>query len=314
MKRTIAAWLKASALQMSRGEAGNPSPFRFSRKARRRFAMCSLLLALCATSAHAACLPSRWESDLGAPDHSRIFTGTLGKQRVRMLLHVDEKTGQWDGAYGYADQPGTLALTGSMLSGEPGAGMVLEEHDSSGRVTAHFSLLFFYPIPSWMTASGYKKGFSNTCDSLIGSWQAASGGKAFYVALRGGPDVSPSAKHDMASNDATAYQLKQAMLHDDRKAFVSLLHYPFCTSYGAIKAWFTPAEVLKHYHQIASMFEPDQWTRAIPHFRYVDFVNGSVVFYQGKVAMMCVGQCPVVPIASCSGFAAPEQKRQSGHP
>ena len=260
---------------------------------------CLALIVLCVPAARGACL--NWGHGMANPDTSNLFVGKIGDQSVAMLLHLNPKTGRFDGAYGYANQSDTSALTGSMLL--PGVGLVLDAHDKQGVVASHFSLLFFYPISTSTNLNFYKKWYINSCDTMTGIWQPSNGGNAKYVILFMSGQRKSSQTNTLKLNDATAYKLNMAIRKNDRKAFASLLHYPFCTAsaLGIHKVFTTPSNVIRNYKEIISTLPQDTPAFYMPHFITNDsFMNGSVYFEDGKVALICLGHCPDLRDNPCS--------------
>ena len=275
-----------------------------------------LLLMVFVSSARGACL--HWEQYVDRPDESATYAGTLGDKSIRMMLHLKTGTGYFEGAYGYSDQPGVLALSGYMLP--DGTGADLEERNERGQVTGHLSLAFFKPHlepqSSWASNWGfYKKHIWNSppkCTSLTGAWQPEPwDGKPgqLVVLSEAGPDIDPANNEARLKNEATAYQFLQAVLHDDRKKVVSLLYYPFHSYDNSrkgqdTKTWTTPENVLQNYGKILKLTKYQR--SAVPHILFTnsgvtDFMNRSVYLYNGKITWICAGACPVMPLKALIG-------------
>lgn len=254
-----------------------------------------LLMMLCAPSAKGACLD--WSQSVGRPDHSLVYAGKLGDRPIRMMLHLYTANERFDGAYGYNNQPKMLILTGSMLPG--GVGVDLDERDAQGHVTGHFSLKFFRPRPA-REDPVYQK-YPSKCDDLTGSWQSSSGNEAHDVAVHLDGETVPADDKKRELNETTAYKLREAMLSNNRKAFASLLRYPFYQNSGrwVVGVWHNPEEVIKNYDKIIP-FSHNEIRDSVPHVLQTSldtsqFMNRSVYITHGKVTRICSGACPVIP-------------------
>jgi len=254
-------------------------------------AACLAFMVLCTPVAQGAC--SNWGHYTTSPTDSILFVGKIGDRTIAMLLHLDSKTGRFDGAYGYANRPGTSTLTGNMLP--HGAGAILDAHDKRGMVIGHLSLLFFHPIYKSTNWNNYKKWYINSCDTTTGIWRASKNDNAQYVELVMTGERNPSQTNTMKLNDAVAYKLNRAMQTSNKIVFASLLRYPFCTAsaQGIYKVFTTPADTVRSYETIISTLSPDTPVFYMPHFVTDDsFMNGSVHFEDGKIALICLGHCP----------------------
>ena len=271
-----------------------------------KYIICLVLTTLSVSSAKGACLD--WSRNVGRPDHSLVYAGKLGNHPIRMMLHLDVATGHFEGAYGYNDQPGTLALSGSMRPG--GVGADLDERDAQGRVTGHFSLGFLH-LRRPEDSRTYDK-YSDKCDTLTGGWQSSSGKETRDVAVRVDGEIDPAQDKERQMNDITAYKLRKAMLDKNKQSFASLLRYPFYTNGfyrtgGVIhltrEVWNYPENIIKNYdkminYQRMEPFSYEQVRDAVPHFLTPAgsvFMNGSVFIEHGKVTRICAGSCPVDP-------------------
>jgi hypothetical protein len=211
-----------------------------------------------------------------------------------MLLHLDGDTSRFTGAYGYSDQPSTLALTGSLRPG--GAGIDLVEDDQKGRETGRFELEIFRASRFGETSNPLPG-----CDNLAGEWLPMRGGKASPVSLHLDSELDPAYDQWQRLNDETAYILRRAMLEKDAVTFASLLRYPFFSErgLGVVSVWKSPQEVVMHYKDIV-LFPKEAIRNAVPHFLasgadQSTFMNRSVTIYQGKVIRVCEAACPVIP-------------------
>ena len=276
----------------------------------------TLLVLLIVSSARGACL--HWDKYVDRPDESATYDGSLGEQRIRMMLHLDMATGHFEGDYGYGDQPGVRTLSGYMLPA--GAGVDLEERNEHGQVSGHLSLAFFEPHVApqvdWGDDWGfYQKHIRNSpskCFYLTGVWQPEpwEGKPGQLITLHeAGPDIDPAENKARLKNEATAYQFRQALLHDDRKRVVSLFHYPFHSFDNSrngqvTKTWMTPKSVLHNYDQIIKLTKYQR--SAVPHILFTsagvtDFMNRSVYLYEGKITWICAGACPTMPLNAVIG-------------
>jgi len=266
-------------------------------------ALVLLLMTFFVSSARGACL--NWVQTVGN-SHSRLtYVGMLGNHPIRMMLHLDVATGHFDGAYGYNDQPGMLALTGSMRSG--GVEVDLDERDKQGLVTGHFSLRFFEPRAAGEDPAIYKK-YPTKCSALTGSWRSSSKNEMRDVGLHADGMTDPADDQERELNEATAYKLRQAMLNNNKHAFASLLKYPFYTNGfyrtgGALhlvnKTYRSPEEVINYYDGIIH-FSYKEIRDAVPHVLDTypggsNFMSRSVDLTDGRVTRICAGACPIDP-------------------
>lgn len=261
----------------------------------------SIALSLIPKNAAATCLNADWSHGIGRPDHGAIYFGTIGTHAVRMMLHLDAATGRLDGVYGYNDQPEELTLTGNLRA--DGTGADLNEHDTQGRVTGHFSLNFIEHREPWEDPIQYKRSrgkFLQKCDAPLGTWWVAPGSAPLKVVLHRNGEWTPAYDGEEQLDEVAAFKLRKAMLEGNRRAFASLLKYPFYTTNerGSVTTWSNREEVIKHYDDIVPMW-PDALRNAVPHVLESGptgaiFMGGSIYLSHGKVTMMCDGRCPVV--------------------
>ena len=284
-------------------------------------ALVALPLALLAPSTEAACLHWGQEAPLQNPSESIVYSGTLGNRYVRMRLHLDPATGRVEGAYGYNDDPGTLKLVGYMLKDHSGVNLV--ELDKNGKRTGFFDLSFMPPTsflgngdPETEERAAFEKQWNTDdyedCGSLIGVWMTSSrpGTTAKAVVLNEGWALDPKDQKARLQNEATAYAFMQAVIHNDHKKVVSLLHYPFHSYDQApgregVRTWKTPASVLKNYAEIVQL-EPQFVHPLVPHMLFTHngltgFMNGSMSIYKGKVTWVCAGACPTMSWGEAAG-------------
>jgi hypothetical protein len=257
------------------------------------FLMVILPTILIGRTATASCTKADWRNGLGRPEHSAIYHGTINSRPIRMMLHLDPKSGSIDGVYGYSDQPGTLLLAGTLRS--DGSSADLDERDASGKITGHFTLKFTQQVP------GYNQKYPLTCEAPIGIWQAASTSNSPKLKVELGRDGEsvPGNEGEEADDEAAAFKLRNAILQKNRKSFAALLNYPFfVVSYPeTFKKFATPEDVIKHYDEVMTM--PLEEVRdSVPHVLGADsgaayYLRGSVYLSNGKVKMICEGTCPV---------------------
>ncbi len=256
-----------------------------------RFLVVFLPAIFIARAATAACTKADWRNELGRSEHGAIYRGTINNRAIRMMLHLDPKSGSIDGIYGYSDQPGTLLLTGTLRSN--GSGADLDERDSAGKVTGHFSLEFVeHPRPG-------NQRYTPTCDGPIGMWRPKSGGDTLKVDLGINGEWIPGNESEEALDEAAAFKLRKAILQENHKAFAALLKYPFYTvTYPeSFKKFDTPEDVIKHYNEVVTIPLEDV-RNSVPHVLGAGpdgayFLQESAYLSNGKVKMICDGRCPV---------------------
>jgi hypothetical protein len=225
----------------------------------------------------------------------RIFDGTIGKKNVRLKLHYDPSTNALVGIYGYEREPGTLALSGTMLHG--GSDINLTEMDQSGRVTGHLVLAFVYPKDRPPPASVYD------CFAVSGHWYDPSRKVTLPVDLLSVGELLPSDVPTQELNDLAAFKVQKAILEHNPAAFASQLRYPFCTSnylHGkrVSKIWNDKGEVIAHYNQIVNDNILPSMTvlHAVPHFLEImgntsNWMGYSMPIKSGKVMALCNESC-----------------------
>ena len=253
---------------------------------------CAFLFII-AHKANAACM--NWSTSMGRADQSLIFHGTIGGHPVRMMLHYDNATNSFDGAYGYSNQPGVLRLSGHMRRGN--TGVYLTGQDGSGRITGYFHMRFMRPREPWESAADYASTMEQLgCSFLTGTWTSPSGKKVESVSLPQDGVIDPSFDRERAVNEVVAYKLRLAMLNGDTKLFASLLNYPFYSENGmqVPTEWKTPQDVINNYDKIMT-FSSDTVRNAVPHVLETAvktvFMNGSIFIKGGKVTRICDEAC-----------------------
>jgi len=248
-----------------------------------------------ARTSMATCTKADWRNGLGRPEHSAIYQGAINNRPIRMMLHLDPKSGSIAGVYGYGDQPGTLLLTGTLRP--DGSGADLDERDTSGKVTGHFALEFIQQVPGYNPEM--LKKYPLTCEAPVGIWRPASTGNTLKVKLGRDGESIPGNEGEEAADEAAAFKLRNAILQKNRKLFAALLNYPFfVVSYPEnFKKFATPDDVIKHYDEVMTI--PLEEVRdSVPHVLGAHsgtayYLRDSVYLSNGKVKMICDGRCPV---------------------
>lgn len=247
----------------------------------------------CCNGARGACLD--WSQHVGSPEHRVIFVGTVDNRPVRMMLHLDQKTDRFDGAFGYNDQAQMSILSGRMQPDKAGANF--DARDSEGRVIGEF-ILKFHPLNE---AHRHDQPQNYGCDSLSGTWLKSAGSHPVLVALHDDGEIIPEDDKARAINEITAYRLRDAMLHNDREAFMRLLSFPFVseTQMQVPSTWGTPQAVIRNYDRIVT-FSNKEIERAVPHVLETAagrslFMNNSIEIEAGKVTRICEATCSVAP-------------------
>jgi hypothetical protein len=243
-----------------------------------------------ARAAMAACTEVDWRNRLGRPENGAIYQGSINNRPIRMMLHLDPRSGSIDGVYGYSDQPGTLLLTGTLRPN--GSGADLDERDMSGKVTGHFNLEFTEQVP------GYNPQYPLTCEAPMGLWRAASLRNELKVKLGRDGEWIPGNEGEEIVDEAVAFKLRNAILQENRRSFAALLNYPFyvLTYPENFKKFATAEDVIKHYDDIVTM-PHEEVLESVPHVLGAHsgsayFLRNSVYLSNGKVKMICVGSCP----------------------
>jgi hypothetical protein len=179
-------------------------------------------------------------------------------------------------------------------------GLDLDERDEQGHVTGHFSLRFFHRRPAWENLDHYEK-YPAKCFYLTGSWRSSKETEARDVVLQMNGETNPSDDSERELNEIAAYKLRRAMLENNRKAFASLLRYPFYQESGlqVVSVWNSPEEVANNYGKIMH-FSYHEIYSSVPHFLQTSslgsqFMNGSIFIVHGRVTRMCDGACSVKP-------------------
>jgi hypothetical protein len=251
-----------------------------------------LMLCLYSISAFGEC--TDWGYALGAPTHRYIYAGSIGKQPVRMMLGYDETRNIFSGAYGYRDQPGAMIVVGRMLPGKVDVNLDEYDHSGSGKPTGYFELNF----------SNRRNSSSNSliskdsgCDYLVGTWNSFGSKTKYPVELGLTGELDPAGDKAREVNEVTALMLKNAMLKADRKAFASLLRYPFCSAGEdeLTHIWDTPQSVIAHYQEIMPFTLEevrDSSVHILQSFGSTTlYMKQSVVIQNGKVISICADSC-----------------------
>lgn len=234
---------------------------------------------------------------------SWIYGGSVGGRAIRMALRLDPTTRTLSGTYGYSNQPGVLSVSGAISA--DGETASLDERDSDGQKTGHFTLNFVYP--TWQEGwdrDGKKSGWN--CMFMAGTWKGRASLRPAKVKLNRINPLSSDSNEELArkKNEDAAYQLQQAVLRNDRAKFASLLKYPFFTqslvNHQAVwKKWGGPEDVIKNYKKIM-MIRADEMRSAVPHeletsFGTSAFMGTYACITDGKFVQICNGGCRCPP-------------------
>jgi hypothetical protein len=259
----------------------------------RNFVLTALLSMLCVNGARAAC--QDWSQHVGRPAFRLIFEGTVNNRPVRMMLHLEQQTGQFDGAFGFNDEPQMLVLSGQMQPNNEGAS--LEARNSEGRFVGQF-VLQFRPLT---VSDKDNHSESYGCDSLSGTWLTAPEIQPEPVSLHDNGVIIPDEDKARETNEATAFKFRDAMLKNERGAFIRLLSFPLITEtqMQAPATWESAHDVIRNYDKIVT-FSKKTIEKSVPHVLETAagrslFMNNSIEIEAGKVTRICEATCSVSP-------------------
>jgi hypothetical protein len=245
---------------------------------------------LVSATAVAAC--PDYANRLGTTETWWIYAGYIGTHPIRMVLHYDEGLHRFVGEYGYGSQPHTLKVTGAMLQGSTQFG--LNEYDADGVITGQFDLAFSDYPARWVIKSRMSE---YDCMYIDGKWKSSNGNVIESVRLFQGNPLSMKDDEDRKSNEATAYELQKAILHNEPDKVAVLIHYPFYwtdnMNHSIIS--YSQSEVVKNYKKIMD-FPLSKIRDAVPHeldtvSGHSSFIDNHVCLAQGKVIYICHGGC-----------------------
>lgn len=234
---------------------------------------------------------------------SWIYRGSVGDRAIRMALRLDPTSETLSGTYGYNNEPGVLSVSGAISA--DGETASLDESDSDGQKTGHFTLNFIYP--TWQEGWDRDgKRSSWNCMFMAGTWQGQVSSRSAKVTLNRVNPLSSDSNEELArkKNEDAAYQLQQAVLRNDPVKFASLLNYPFLTQsvvnhQTVWKEWGSPEDVIKNYKKIMVLRAEDM-RNAVPHeletaFGTSAFMGTYACITDGKFVRICDGGCRCPP-------------------
>jgi len=217
------------------------------------------------------------------------YDGTIGeKSRVRVTL--TESNGELAGVYFYSTQLKDIRIRGRIVDGTR---TVLEEMDSSGRITARFEGDF----PGRDPRGGFGKEKLN-CEVIVGSWHKIDAAQALpvYLSLENATSGTLTNRYAVAGakDDALihrrAYQFREAVTKQDKTTVASLIDYPIEVRLAGVRKTIRgPKELIAQYDAIFSNVYREAIATALPRNMFardqgIMLGNGEVWFgANGKV-------------------------------